>query len=407
MKRSIPASLEDRMRISLKDERFRSLLWQSLFFVLILALLGNAYSNVIAALAKRGMVPSFTFLKLSSGIVVGEKLIEFESTSSNLRALLVGFLNTLSITALVVVFSLFLGLFIVLCRISTNWIVSKIAQLYIEIIRNIPLLMLLLLWYRAFFLQMPGIKEAVMLGKSVDADGAMSASLILSNRGLFLAWPVPTDSVGAYRIVLLGALVLAIAVFAFFRAKLAKTGKKYPGLLYAFLAFAIVAGLGLLIMSGNAPYRIESPRMGKFNAKGGMYISSEWFSLFSGLVLYTSAFVAEALRAGIQGVSKGQMEAAQSLGMGKLRAMRLIIIPQAKIVAIPPLTSIFLGVAKNTSLGVAIGFPDLFSITGTIINQTGRALEMILVVMAIYLGLSLVTSLFMNWYNKRIQLVER
>jgi general L-amino acid transport system permease protein len=406
MKSSLPDSRIPSLKSMLEDDRFRNFLWQFIFFILIVFLLGKASSQVISALRTRGMMPSFKFLTLSSGIVVGEKLIEFDSSSSNLRALMVGLLNTISISLLVIVFSSVFGLFVAICRISSNWLVSNIAKAYIEIIRNIPLLLLLLVWYRAFFLQMPGIKNAIMLGKTVSNEGVTKASLILSNRGLFLAWPTPTEPFVTYRFILLGATVAALVVWIFLRIRSGKTGKKALGFLWATLAFLAIAAAGWLSMGANHPLRLDFPRLGKFNANGGLYISSEWFSLFSGLVLYTSAFVAEAFRAGIQGVPKGQMEAARALGLGHLRSLRLIVIPQAKIVAIPPLTSIFLGVAKNTSLGVAIGFPDLFSITGTIINQTGRALEMIILVMAIYLLMSTATSLFMNWYNKRVQLIE-
>lgn len=390
-----------------QDERARNLLWQFIFFIAVVLLLFSALNNVIKAMAVRGMVPSFKFLSFTSGITVGETIIPFDSRSSNFRALMVGLLNTISISVLVIIFSTLFGFVVVLCRISSNWIISHLARTYIEIIRNIPLLMLLLVWYRAFFLQMPGIRNAIMVHKMVSVDGEVSASLILSNRGLHLAWPVPTESFGVFRLVLIGAAVAAVAVYVLSRLHFRKTGRNAPGLLWAFLSFAGISGIGLLFMIGNGPFSIQYPVLGKFNAQGGLSVSSEWFSLFSGLVLYTSAFVAEALRAGIQGVPKGQMEAARALGLGHLRALRLVIIPQAKIVAIPPLTSIFLGVAKNTSLGVAIGFPDLFSITGTIINQTGRALEMILIVMAIYLTMSGLTSMFMNWYNEKVQLVER
>lgn len=390
-----------------QDERTRNLIWQFVFFIAVVILLFSSLNNVVKAMAVRGMVPSFKFLSFTSGITVGETIIPFDSRSTNARALLVGLLNTISISILVIIFSTLFGFLVVLCRISSNWIISHLARFYIEIIRNIPLLMLLLVWYRAFFLQMPGIRNAVMLHKVISGDGEISASLILSNRGLHIAWPVPTGSFGAYRFVLIGALAVAAIVYIISRLHSQKTGRKTPGILWALLSFLGISGIGLLCMIGNEPFSIQYPVLGKFNARGGLSVSSEWFSLFSGLVLYTSAFVAEALRAGIQGVPKGQLEAARALGLGHVRALRLIIIPQAKIVAIPPLTSIFLGVAKNTSLGVAIGFPDLFSITGTIINQTGRALEMILLVMAIYLAMSGLTSVFMNWYNKKVQLVER
>lgn len=390
----------------LQDQRTRNLVWQFAFFLLLVLLVFSAFNNVIKAIAERGMMPSFKFLSFTSGITVGETIIPFDSGSTNLRALFVGLLNTISISVLVIVFSTIFGFLVVLCRISSNWIVSNIAKVYIEIIRNIPLLMLLLVWYRAFFLQLPGIKSAIMLQKRVSEAGDTTASMILSNRGLYVAWPVPTDSFSVFRFILIGALIAGIGVYVFLALRFRRTGRKSPGLFFAVLTFLGISTIGFLCMGKQPPLVIQTPVLGKFNARGGLYVSSEWVSLFSGLVLYTSAFVAEALRAGIQGIPKGQMEASRALGIGYLRSLRLVIIPQAKIVAIPSLTSIFLGVAKNTSLGVAIGFPDLFSITGTIINQTGRALEMILIVMAIYLAMSGLTSVFMNWYNKKVQLIE-
>ncbi len=391
----------------LSDERVRKLMQQALFLAAIMAVLAVAAGNVVRALAERGMEPSFGFLRLSSGITVGETLIAFDSSSSNLRALAVGLLNTLSVAILVIACSSAFGLFVALCRISSNWLVSRIAKAYIEVIRNIPLLMLLLIWYRAFFLRLPGIKNSLMLGKAVAEDGAVSARLILSNRGLYLACPVPTEHFGPYKAVLLAAAVVAAIVYAALAFRSRRSGRAAAKGAWAALCFLAVALGGLVLMAGRSPLRMDVPRLGRFNASGGLHLSSEWFSLFSGLVLYTSAYVAEAFRAGIQGVPKGQLEAARALGLGRLRAIRLVVLPQARIVAIPPLTSIFLGVAKNTSLGVAIGFPDLFSITGTVINQTGRALEMILIAMAIYLALSLATSAVMNVYNERARLVER
>lgn len=389
-----------------QDTRFRKIFWQFSFALIVIFLTCTAYGNVIDSLTTRGMLPSFRFLKLSAGIDIGEQLIDFNNASTNARALLVGFLNTISISFLAIIFSTVIGLMVALCRLSTNWLINRIAWIYIEIIRNIPLLMLLLIWYRSFFLKMPGIKQAVILGATTSAEGTIQANFILSNRGLAILWPSPTDSYAVYSWVLTAGLLVFLAGLIYFAIRTRRTGKKQMGITWSLLAFITIAIVGWLCL-GSAPFTLDRPTIGRFNTSGGMAISSEWFSLFSGLVLYTSAFIAEAFRAGIQGVPKGQVEAARALGFGPWKITRLVVIPQAKVVVIPPLTSIYLGVAKNTSLGVAIGFPDLFSISGTIINQTGRSLEMILVVMAIYLALSTITSIFMNWYNRHVQLIER
>jgi len=316
------------------------------------------------------------------------------------------FLNTISISFLAIVFSTILGLIIALCRLSSNWIINKLAILYIEIIRNIPLLLLLLIWYRAFFLRLPGIKTAIMMGQRTGESGETLLSFSLSNRGISMTWFKPNEHFRPWFFCLIFAFAVAVALLLFLKRRERLTAKEQHTILYPALAALGLAVLSYFILP-DAALTKEIPVMGKFNISGGLHVTAEWFSLFSGLILYTSAFIAEIFRAGIQGIPKGQIEAARSLGLSHMKTIRLVIIPQAKVVVIPPLTSQFLGVAKNTSLGVAIGFPDLFAITGTIINQTGRALEMIVLVMGIYLGLSLLTSLVMNIYNKRVQIKER
>jgi general L-amino acid transport system permease protein len=201
-------------------------------------------------------------------------------------------------------------------------------------------------------------------------------------------------------------LILAIVFILYLKHRQKETGKEQRSFLYPLLLFIVFAIITYFILPEKALYK-DVPVLGKYNISGGLHITAEWFSLFSGLVLYTSGFIAEIFRSGIQGVSNGQIEAARALGLSHMQTVRLVVIPQAKVVIIPPLTSQFLGVAKNTSLGVAIGFPDMFAITGTIMNQTGRTLEMILLIMSIYLTLSLITSFFMNQYNKKVQLKER
>jgi general L-amino acid transport system permease protein len=398
--------LQDKAHNWFQDKRFHNGALQVLFFLILVYFISAGYANVIASLTKRGLLPSFHFLSLTAGFDIGEQLIHFGNSSSNARAILVGFLNTISISFLAIFFATILGLIIALCRLSSNWLLKKLALAYIEIIRNIPLLMLLLIWYRAFFLRLPGISKAIIAGHRISADGVRSATFIFSNRGMAIAWPRPTETFPTYKLFLYVFAVVAVILGIYLYLKGKKTGRKQ---MFIFLPICLFFGLSLLtiLLFPTSPLKLDYPKIEKFNTVGGLSISAEWFSLFSGLVLYTSAFIAEAFRAGIQGVPRGQVEAARALGFSHMKTLRLVVIPQAKIVVIPPLTSIFLGVAKNTSLGVAIGFPDLFSIAGTIINQTGRSLEMILIVMVIYLTLSILTSLFMNWYNSRVQLKER
>jgi general L-amino acid transport system permease protein len=352
------------------------------------------------------MIPSFRFLKMESHIDIGEALIPMTNASSNLRVIYAGFLNTISVSFLVIFFSTILGLTVGLCRLSSNWLVKKIAWLYIEIIRNIPLILLLLVWYRAFFMRLPDIRSAIVWGAHETAAGETALAFSLSNRGLSMICPRPTGLFASWLCCLAAAAVLALGlrVCLIFRER--KTGRQQRRFLYPLLLFLALALAGCLALPG-AALEMDAPVMGRFNISGGLHVSAEWFSLFSGLILYTSAFIAEIFRAGIQGIPRGQIEAARSLGLSRRETIRLVVIPQAKVVIIPPLTSQYLGVAKNTSLGVAIGFPDLFSLTGTIINQTGRALEMILLAMGVYLALSLLTSLVMNIYNKQIQTRER
>ncbi len=390
----------------LNDDRVWRVTGQFLFALFLILLMTAMYGNTISALTTRGMLPSFRFLSLSAGIDIGEHIIPFDNSGSNFRAIIVGLLNTITISLVVIFFSTFFGLFIGLCRLSKNWLVKNIALVYIEVIRNIPLLVLLLFWYRAVFMEMPHIKEALVLGRFQTPDGITGGSLFLSNRGLSLVWLTPSESWKTFLFMLAAAFVLSFVFGVFLRRRGIKTGRKPMVFFWSLTMMLGLSALGWIILSG-APLVPDYPVLRGFNVSGGLSISSEWGSLFSGLILYTSAYIAEAVRAGIQGVDKGQVEAAHSLGLNSFQTVRQVVLPQALRIIIPPLTSIYLGVAKNTSLGVAIGFPDLFSVIGTLINQTGRALELILVVMAIYLGLSLITSLIMNIYNSKVQLEEK
>lgn len=389
-----------------RDSHKRIGLIQFLFFIIIVYVCAILLTNIMSSLTRLDMNPSFRFLNSPSHIDIGESVLPVTNESSFLWTLAAGLINTLSITVFVIFFSTFIGIFISLCRLSSNWLIKRIAIVYIEIIRNIPLLLLLLIWYRAFFLKLPGIKDAMMFGKQTTPDGVTTLNFSLSNRGLSMAWFSPSEAFSSWLICIGISVVLALVFRFYLKAREKKTGRVQFTLLYPLLLVLALSLISYVILPQKALVK-DIPVMGRFNISGGLQISAEWFSLFSGLVLYTSGFIAEIFRSGIQGVPTGQIEAARSLGLTHLQTVRLVILPQAKVVVIPPLTSQYLGVAKNTSLGVAIGFPDMFAIAGTIINQTGRALEMILVVMVIYLALSLITSFYMNRYNQKVQLKER
>ncbi|PKL10784.1 MAG: hypothetical protein CVV52_16650, partial [Spirochaetae bacterium HGW-Spirochaetae-8] len=241
-----------------QDTRFRRILWQFTFALIIIFIISAAYGNVIDSLTTRGMLPSFRFLKLSAGIDIGEQLIEFNNASTNARALLVGFLNTISISFLAIIFSTIIGLMVALCRLSTNWLINRIAWIYIEIIRNIPLLMLLLIWYRAFFLKMPGIKQAVILGGTTSAEGIVQANVIVSNRGLAILWPLPTGSYAVYRWVLTAGLLVFVAGLIYFAIRTKRTGKKQMGFTWSLLAFIAIAVVGWLCLE-SAPFTLDRP----------------------------------------------------------------------------------------------------------------------------------------------------
>jgi general L-amino acid transport system permease protein len=388
------------------DTRKRLLAGQFIFALVTIYVFSLAAGNVMASLTRINMVPSFRFLRMESHIDIGEALIPMTNASSNWRVFYAGFLNTISVSFLVIFFSTVIGLAVGLCRLSSNWLVEKSARLYIEIIRNLPLMLLLLIWYRAFFMRLPDIRNALMWGAGESASGEQTLHFSLSNRGLSMTWFRLTEHAAPWLYCLAAAAALALGFWVFLHYRERKTGKEQRRILYPLLLFLALGLLSYAVLP-RAPLQKDVPVMGRFNISGGLHVSAEWFSLFSGLILYTSAFIAEIFRAGIQGIPKGQIEAARSLGLSRREVIRLVVVPQAKVVIIPPLTSQYLGVAKNTSLGIAIGFPDLFSLSGTIINQTGRALEMILLAMGVYLALSLLTSLVMNIYNKQVQIRER
>ena len=383
-----------------RDERVLQWIAQIVFLVAVVAFLWYLYHNMITALAQRGLLPSFHFLNLTAGFDIGEHLISYSRSSTYGRAFLVGILNTIEVSFLGIIFATLLGVIVGVMRLSTNWLLNKLASLYIEFIRNIPLLVLLVFWYTGVFLQFPRLKEAKIL----------PGPTILSNRGVAMPWGEPTITWHLYLYILLAGLIVAAIVWWRLTLIGKRTGRMPLVSLWSPLTFLVIAALGwvgLALFSHQAPLVLDTPQIKGMRTVGGMELTPEFMALFSGLVFYTAAFIAEVVRAGIQSVSKGQVEAARALGLTGFQTLRLVVFPQALRVIVPPMTSQYLNLTKNSSLAVFIGFPDLYSVAGTIHNQTGRAVEVTVLMMAVYLSFSLATSVFMNWYNKKIRLVER
>lgn len=380
-----------------RDERVLGVISQIIVVGVVFGLLGYFYNNMITALREQlGVAINYGFLRSTAGFDIGESLISYSRADTYLRAFMVGLLNTLQVAILGIIFATLLGITIGVMRLSTNFLVSRIAAIYIDVFRNIPLLLLLIFWAQAVFFKLPRVQEAVIL----------PGPIYLSNRGVAVPWGVPTDSWNTYRIILLVGLILAFVVARILKEQGKRTGRMPLITLWWLVTFVAVAVLGWFVVP--QPLTLTTPELVGFNTQGGRVFSQQFMALLSGLIIYTAAFIAETVRAGIQAVSKGQREASTALGLTGFQTLRLIIFPQALRVIIPPLTSQYLNLTKNSSLAIAVGYPDLFAVAGnTILNQTGRAIEVFSLVMGIYLLFSLTTSLFMNIYNQRIRLVER
>ncbi len=380
-----------------RDERVLGIFTQVLVVVVVVGLGLFFYNNMITGLREKHTVAiSFSFLGQVAGFDIGESMIEYSRERTYARAFVVGLLNTFQVAILGIIFATALGIVIGVMRLSTNFLISRIALIYIDIFRNIPLLVLLIFWAQAVFLKLPRVAEAIVL----------PGPIFLSNRGVAVPWGLPTESWSTYQIILAAGLVLGAAVAYFLREQGKRTGRMPLITLWFLVTVAAVGLIGWIFLP--QPLTFDQPVLEGFNTQGGKILSQQFMALLSGLIIYTAAFIAEVVRAGIQSVSKGQREAATALGLNPAQTLRLIIFPQALRVIIPPLTSEYLNLTKNSSLAIAIGYPDLFAVAGnTILNQTGREIEMFTMIMGTYLSLSLLTSFLMNVYNRRIRLVER
>ena len=378
------------------NPRVRGFVYQLLLCAAIAFLAWGAISNAVENLARAKIASGFGFWTNTAGFDISQHLIDYSVTATYGRAFWVGLLNTLLVAALGIVFATILGFMIGIARLSTNWLVAKLAAAYVELIRNLPLLLQLLFWYNAVLKVLPEVRDAAPL----------FGGGFLTNRGLFL--PQPIFQTGFQFVI--GALVVAVVLATVYRVyakrRQVRTGQQAPVFL---VGLGLLIGLPLLafVLSG-FPLEFGFPEKGRFNIRGGFEVLPEFMALLFGLVIYTAAFIAEVVRAGIMAVAKGQSEAAYSLGLRPGPTLRLVVMPQAMRVIIPPLTSQYLNLTKNSTLAVAIGYPDLVQIfTGTVLNQTGQAVEVVVLTMAVYLTISLATSMLMNLYNRRMALAER
>ena len=377
------------------DPRKRSLLYQ-LGILAMVGLLGYyLVSNTRANLERQAIATGFGFLQKEAAFEIGESLISYSAADRYVRALLVGVLNTLLVSFIGVILTVILGTVIGIARLSANWLVSRMAAVYIEVFQDIPILLQLFFWYSFFYEILPGPRQALSLFTGV----------FLCNRGLVFAVPEFHPAHTHMALAFLAGCLSVYFLRRWARKRQADTGMTFP-------VFSVSVGILILLpllawLAGGAPTTMNVPELKGFNFQGGLNVSPEFSALLLGLVLYTAAFVAEAVRAGIQSVSKGQREAAMSIGLRPNQVLQLVILPQALRVIIPPLTSQMLNLTKNSSLAVGIGYPDFVSVAGTAINQTGQAIEGVAMIMLVYLFFSLSTSAFMNWYNKKIALVER
>lgn len=458
------------------DIRFLRILAQAVLVALVGAFLWIVFGNVSANLASSRIPFGFSFLGSTAGFSISEGM-PFNPQMSFGRAFLVGVVNTIRVAVIGIVLATLLGFFVGIARLSTNWLVKTIATWYIEILRNIPLLVQLFFWYTAVVLRLPSVDNALRVGDF----------FWLSNRGMALAWLYPSQIAGRWLLWLAAGVILAVLVWLWQERRQRDAGEVRGKWLSVLLAFLIPAVVGYFVIQSTAalpdnityslsrgdrgtlyiernnntrydpgvdqpmvyvPIKIFSasgeelgseltandgtfrffelaeegvtltwetpsplvysePILQGFNVRGGRTFTPEFTALLLGLVVYTSAFIAEIVRAGINSVGKGQWEASRALGLNAGQTLSMIVLPQALRVIIPPLTNQYLNLTKNSSLAIAVGYPDLFNISLTIMNQAGATVQMFLIIMATYLSFSLLTSLMMNWYNKRVALVER
>ncbi|WP_428529655.1 amino acid ABC transporter permease [Roseibium sp.] len=385
------------------DPKVRGLFYQAL---LIAALIFFGYfivTNTVANLERQNIASGWGFVENTAGFGIIQSLVPYAETSTYGQAIFVGFLNTLMVAVVGIFFATIIGFVVGIARLSNNWVINQIAYWYVELVRNVPLLLQIFFWYFAVLRAVPGKREKWSLFDTFHLNIA----------GLRMPKPIWEDGSGFIGFALIVGIVASVVVSKWARKRQDETGQQFP---VFWTALGLIIGLPVItyFVTG-MPMYLEHPNFVEtgpvlrrgFELGVGFNLIPEFLALTTALAIYTAAFIAEIVRAGIQAVSHGQTEASHALGLRNGPTLRLVVIPQAMRVIIPPLTSQYLNLTKNSSLAVAIAFPDLVSVGGTVLNQTGQAIEIIAIWMAVYLSLSLITSAFMNWYNQRMALVER
>lgn len=384
----------------LNNPVFRSYIYQAVTLIVILAIVFFAWHNAVQNLARANMTSGFGFLNSRAGFDLAQALIPYSPDSSYFRALQVGLINTLVIAVCGVITATIVGLLVGIGRLSPNWLISRLCTVYVEIFRNIPPLLVIFFWYLGVLSLLPSIRTIFQHVK--DNPGGI---FFVSVRGIYMPAPIFGDGF-AYVTAAFVAGVIAAVIFTIWANKRQLATGKRPPVLWVNLALVILLPL-LVFFALGMPLSLDYAIPGSFNMRGGMVIGPEFLALYLALSLYTASFIAEIVRAGIRGVAKGQTEAAYALGIRSGLATRLVVLPQALRIIIPPLTSQYLNLIKNSSLAVAVGYADLVAVGGTILNQSGHSIEIIAIWMLLYVSISLITSLFMNWFNAKMALVER
>jgi len=379
----------------INDPKVRSLFFQTLVVVLLVAGVWWIVHNVIDNLTRLHIASGFGFLKGRAGFDISDSAIAYSSDSTYGRAIIVGLINTLIVAAVGIVTASIIGFFVGIGRLSHNWLIQKICTVYVEVFRNIPPLLVIFFWYSGVIAVLPSPKESIHL----------PFGSFLNQRGVYFPRAVWGDGSWLIFVAFLVGIAMAWFVARTARQRQMATGQQFPVL---WTSVGLIVGLPLLAYAlSGFPLSFDFPKQSTFNLTGGFVVKPEFLSLYLALSFYTAAFIAEIVRAGIRGVAKGQSEASAALGLRPGQALRLVVVPQAMRIVIPPLASQYLNLTKNSSLAIAIGYPDLTATAGTVLNQTGQAIECVLIMMAVYLSISLLTSLFMNWFNAKMALVER
>lgn len=382
----------------LRDDRFWKIAGQAIALILVIVVAAILWDNLSANYSQLGIAFGFDFLNSQASFDIGEKVISYNPENSYRQAYIVGLINSFRVMVIGIILATIAGFTVGIARLSDNWLLRNSAGLYVEILRNTPLLLQLFFWYFAVFISLPKLEE----------NPQMSGPVYLTNRGIALPWLAVLPGFEIWLILLTVGVLVAAGLWQWRARVMIEQAKPGRQLFWALSAIALSA-ISAFMITRNLPFRLDIPRLtADLQLEGGLKLTPEFAALVTGLSLYTGSYIAEIVRAGIQSVPKGQSEAGKSLGLTSGTMMRLVILPQALRVIIPPLTSQYLNLAKNSSLAVAIAYPDVyFVVASPTLNQTGRAIEAMLIIMVTYLTISLIISLFMNLYNQTVQIKER